>query len=375
MEAKGAPRQLLLLLLLLLCLLAAGVGGSGDEGGLGELVLLDPVATKAVRVTGGRGTAIVLVVEDVEEWSLLSVSPPSPELLTFKPGRREANKHEFDTDVFLRPELSVNVDEGRAVVELHANSTDTVYTVDIQITSSKSKNSLRSSGDEESMGFMERVMRKLMGSNCVEVKLGKVSQYYTCVGCIAEEALGCIDDMRNNKSGNVGAQCQMNHVREGNQKQPMEVEQQQACCPLFSKGGSLLYDQSAFVTALQCITAAGCVGSRPYVDLLNECSHMCDRISPEKYNKEQQSANYMGTQNYGWQDDTLQLQAVGNAGSPWAGAVPATVGGSTLAGAVTLAFNEQNSVCLSAFSAGTRVQPSWLLPAALTTSLALLFLV
>jgi hypothetical protein len=363
------------LLLLLLCLLAAGIGGTGDEDGLGELVLLDPVATREVRVTGGRGTAIVLVVEDVEEWSLLSVSPASPELLKFKPGRREASKHKFDTDVLLRPEFTVIEDEGRAVVKLHANSTDTVYTVDIQINSSKSKTTLRSVGDEESMGFLERVMRKLMGSNCVEVELGKVSQYYTCVGCVAEEALGCIDDLRNNKSGNVGAQCQMNKVREGNQKQPMEVRQQQACCPLFSPGGSLLYKQSAFVTALQCITAAGCVGSRTYIDLLNECSHMCDRVSKEKWEKQQEDPNYKDTQTNGWFDDTLELQNVGNAGSPWAGAVPATVGGSTLADAVAFAFDKKKSVCLSAFSAGSRVQSSWLWPAALTTSLALFFLV
>ena len=31
------------------------------------------------------------------------------------------------------------------------------------------------------------------------IERGTVTKYYMCVGCEVEEAMGCIDDMRNNK--------------------------------------------------------------------------------------------------------------------------------------------------------------------------------
>lgn len=125
---------------------------------------------------------------------------------------------------------------------------------------------------------VRHVWRRLQGSNCVQVEIGQVSKFYTCTGCVMEEAMGCIEDMRQNKSGNVAGGCNMNWSREGNQKQPMEAVQQAACCPMFS-GGKLQFPQSAFNYALQCIQNAGCSSSTVYNDLLKECSHMCDRVS------------------------------------------------------------------------------------------------
>ena len=46
-----------------------------------------------------------------------------------------------------------------------------------------------------------RALRRLVGSNCVQIEYGVVSRYYTCVGCVIEQAMGCVDDLRTNKSG------------------------------------------------------------------------------------------------------------------------------------------------------------------------------
>ena len=95
----------------------------------------------------------------------------------------------------------------------------------------------------------------------------------------------------------------MNHVRESNQKQPMEVEQQKACCPLFSGTGKLMFPQSGFNAALSCIRAAGCSNARVYTELLNECSHMCDRTDP-KTHAANQKANVPDN---GFYDDELSI--------------------------------------------------------------------
>jgi hypothetical protein len=42
--------------------------------------------------------------------------------------------------------------------------------------------------------------------------IGEVTKYYKCVGCVVENAMGCITDMRNNKTGNVEAPCRFNMV-------------------------------------------------------------------------------------------------------------------------------------------------------------------
>ena len=34
-------------------------------------------------------------------------------------------------------------------------------------------------------------LRKLVGSNCVQIERGTVTKYYMCVGCIIENAIGC----------------------------------------------------------------------------------------------------------------------------------------------------------------------------------------
>jgi hypothetical protein len=42
-------------------------------------------------------------------------------------------------------------------------------------------------------------LRRLAGSNCVIIERGKAPRYYKCIGCVIEEAMSCVDDMRMNK--------------------------------------------------------------------------------------------------------------------------------------------------------------------------------
>lgn len=73
-------------------------------------------------------------------------------------------------------------------------------------------------------GFVTDMLRRLTGYNCVQIVDGKVPPYYTCLGCVIEEAMGCIDDMRQNVSGNVGTGCNMAVLTESYNS---------ACCPVF----------------------------------------------------------------------------------------------------------------------------------------------
>lgn len=45
------------------------------------------------------------------------------------------------------------------------------------------------------------------GTNCVVIERGTVPRYYTCTGCVSDRAFACLDDMRQNKSGNVPTDC------------------------------------------------------------------------------------------------------------------------------------------------------------------------
>lgn len=69
--------------------------------------------------------------------------------------------------------------------------------------------------------------RQLVGSNCILIERGTVPPYYDCVGCVIEEAQGCLDDMRYNLSGNVDKDCQLNSA--------MEFYDSDNCCPNIKK--------------------------------------------------------------------------------------------------------------------------------------------
>lgn len=118
-------------------------------------------------------------------------------------------------------------------------------------------------------------MRKLVGSNCVEIERGTVTKYYMCVGCVIENAMGCVNDMRQNKSGNVALGCKFDGVGEGNLENVMEQEQARLCCPkVFDTTKTLKYSHSAYPEAIRCIINAGCQESTIYTQL-GKCVCVC----------------------------------------------------------------------------------------------------
>lgn len=124
--------------------------------------------------------------------------------------------------------------------------------------------------------------RRLAGSNCLEIERGTVTKYYMCVGCVVENAMGCIDDMRRNKSSNVIAGCKFHYAMEADMTHSMEQEQALKCCPkLNSVDGMLKYKGSAYPEALRCIADAGCEESVIYTQLLDECHGLCDYVPPD----------------------------------------------------------------------------------------------
>ena len=339
-------------------------------------IMLNPLTTSELvvpvarmRGTGAAGVPIVIAVADVDLW-MASMSPEG--ILSFTRGRvGEGSGASF------RPQLTV-IKPGHTIVTLTHTATKSAYTISVTVPNpndgglrrralSDPEDSQQESqalvdefgegdgGDDDPLGeqvatrddsaaaaesrrsLLDHVglaLRRLVGSNCVQIEYAKVSRYYTCVGCIVEEAMGCMDDLRQNRSANVSPACKMNKLREGNQKEQMEIDQQGACCPKFDGAGKLVYMQSAFNTALNCIRTAGCAGSEVFKNLLNECSHMCDRVSADEHNANQAAGN----PDNGWYDDTLQLD-------------PNGMGTNVLYGADSHMFDTSGSVCLSYFAA------------------------
>lgn len=119
-------------------------------------------------------------------------------------------------------------------------------------------------------------LRRLIGSNCILIERGEVPPYYDCVGCIIEQAQGCLSDMRANKSENVGASCAMYSAS--------EVYDGTDCCPRFTTfiktGLDLMYVGSAYPEALRCIEKAGCKSSVIYTQLMEECTSVCPYSDP-----------------------------------------------------------------------------------------------
>ncbi len=112
--------------------------------------------------------------------------------------------------------------------------------------------------------------RKLIGSNCILIERGIIPPYYDCLGCLIEEATGCVDDMRNNKSSNVWPTCKINSINEKYDKAD--------CCPHFKQmAGKLNLDYlgSAYPEALRCVAKTGCASSTIYTQLMEECQAVC----------------------------------------------------------------------------------------------------
>lgn len=116
-------------------------------------------------------------------------------------------------------------------------------------------------------------LRKLVGSNCVQIERGIITPYYECVGCVVERATECLTDLRLNKSGNVRFGCPMSSAF---MKFPGEI-----CCPTFEPLlNDLEYMGAGYPMALKCMRDAGCETSLIYSQLLTECEKMCPGLDP-----------------------------------------------------------------------------------------------
>lgn len=115
------------------------------------------------------------------------------------------------------------------------------------------------------------IRKNRYGSNCVVIETGVVTPYYTCYGCIIEEAMGCLNDMRFNKSGNIHPNCTT--------ISSIGIEgDTENCCPKLAKEKNkfnLQYMGSAYTEALSCIREVGCGDSDVYHSLLKECIYTC----------------------------------------------------------------------------------------------------
>ena len=114
------------------------------------------------------------------------------------------------------------------------------------------------------------VGRKMIGSNCIVIERAVVTRYYKCEGCIIENALGCLNDLRQNISGNVPPRCNITFI--GHLPDTM-------CCPLFGldKAGrmNLIATTAGYPDTLRCIQSVGCGDTDVYNSLLEECQYTC----------------------------------------------------------------------------------------------------
>jgi len=123
----------------------------------------------------------------------------------------------------------------------------------------------------------DSIFRALTGSNCVQIERGKTPIYYKCLGCVTEEAMGCIDDLRFNRTGNVPSNCDFARIT--------EYYEGAKCCPQFGTDNTgrlnLLYMGSAYPETLECLINVGCEGSVVYQQLLEECNGICSPLGED----------------------------------------------------------------------------------------------
>ncbi len=115
--------------------------------------------------------------------------------------------------------------------------------------------------------YIGAFIRRLVGSNCILVERGTITPYYACLGCRVEEAMGCIDDMRLNKSGNVRYGCNINSMHE---------KRDEKCCPAFTSNKRPQYMGLSYPEGLRCLERIGCSDSVFYQDIFAECRRTCN---------------------------------------------------------------------------------------------------
>jgi hypothetical protein len=77
---------------------------------------------------------------------------------------------------------------------------------------------------------------------------GIVPPYFRCSGCVIEQAMACVDDVRKNSSGNVFKSCNIAAYTE---------KPDTSCCPVY-KSKRVDYKTSAYPKTLACIASVGC---------------------------------------------------------------------------------------------------------------------
>eukprot|EP00603_Paraphysomonas_imperforata_P005062 CAMPEP_0114424162 /NCGR_PEP_ID=MMETSP0103-20121206/6543_1 /TAXON_ID=37642 ORGANISM="Paraphysomonas imperforata, Strain PA2" /NCGR_SAMPLE_ID=MMETSP0103 /ASSEMBLY_ACC=CAM_ASM_000201 /LENGTH=218 /DNA_ID=CAMNT_0001592889 /DNA_START=213 /DNA_END=869 /DNA_ORIENTATION=+ len=120
----------------------------------------------------------------------------------------------------------------------------------------------------------KRVVRYLSGSNCVLIERGEVPIYEQCYGCSMREAFACLQDMRNNVTGNVPPGCTIEAISE---------KPDTGCCPKFvnhddGTHGKVLFEYSAYPMAFECLKEVGCEDTEIFTNLVAECYHVCDGV-------------------------------------------------------------------------------------------------
>lgn len=119
-----------------------------------------------------------------------------------------------------------------------------------------------------------RAVRSLMGSNCVLIERGEVPIYEQCYGCSMREAFACLQDMRNNVTGNVAVGCHIEAISEAPDT---------SCCPEYLRYGGgrfspVLFESSAYPMALECLREVGCADTEIFSNLAAECYRVCDSV-------------------------------------------------------------------------------------------------
>lgn len=123
---------------------------------------------------------------------------------------------------------------------------------------------------EKSESSVATYLRRLAGSNCIEIERGIVTPFYACDGCLLQEANECLNDLRLNKSSNVRAGCPINKA--------FTVNPGPVCCPTISD--DLEFVGSNYPLALRCIEKVKCASTTIYAQLLRECQTICPGRDP-----------------------------------------------------------------------------------------------
>lgn len=82
------------------------------------------------------------------------------------------------------------------------------------------------------------------------IENGRIPPYEKCLGCEILEAMNCVDDMRNNITGNVPPGCNIRAIN---------VNYDESCCPKYGlKQKNKYFESSAYPGALSCLRRVGC---------------------------------------------------------------------------------------------------------------------